>query len=146
MKATESSPSDFPRLIPSLPFLIYLHRTHKLMQRHANTHTSSPKVIHITAKLLITRYFTGVPPDHQMLLPRWDLWPYLVARSNCTNQDPILAQKAGRQIWIRRMANLMRIGLEIKNDDCSRIRCGLGQSGVDDGAGQENGRSWRGET
>ena len=28
-------------------------------------------------------------------------------------------------------------GLEMTNDDCSRIGCGLGQSGVDDGA--ENG-------
>ena len=33
----------------------------------------------------------------------------------------------------------MRTGLEIKNDDCSRIRCGLGQSGLDDGAGGEMG-------
>ena len=58
------------------------------------------------------------------------------------SKKSVHASKASRQIWIRGTANVMRI----KNDDCSRIRCGLGQSGVDDGAGQENGRSWRGET
>ena len=76
-----------------------------------------------------------------MLLPRWDLWPYLVARSNCTNQDPISTQKAAPCLKSR-SANMdpphgksYEDGFEMTNDDCSRIGCGLGQSGVDDGAG-----------
>ena len=112
--------------IKPLPLAFLSH----VVKQH--THTPSPRVKHVIAKLLITRYFTSDASDHQMLLPRWDLWRYLVARSNCTNQDPISEQKVvqaskdSRQIWTcRRMANLMRI----KNDDCSRIRCGLGQSG-----------------
>ena len=78
-----------------------------------------------------------------MLLPRWDLWLDLVARSNCTNQfqskKSVHASKPGRQIWIPRLANP-------KNDDCSRMRCGLGQTALDDGAVEQNGRSCRGET
>ena len=52
------------------------------------------------------------------------------------------ASKASPHIWIRCPAKLTRTGLEIKNDYCSGIRCGLGQS--DDGAGGGNVRSWDG--
>ena len=59
--------------------------------------------------------------------------PNLKAKSGSMPQKPVRKYGSGK---------LMRTGLEMKNNDCSGIRCGLGQS--DDGAGGGTGRSWDG--